>query len=153
MGNETRDDLGRVLCCHGRPMMCLECGEDYAAELNQPRAAALDAAPSSTPEMILKVDDMLPQRQAMLSSEAAVRRALARVVADGGEERFIGEGYEAHDAIVEAVCEELAGAAGTVPPSAPTSDKATKDVDPRVGGVPSDRPLGSTASSHKVKST
>ncbi len=33
---ETRDDLGRVLCCHGRPMMCAECGEEYAADLNHP---------------------------------------------------------------------------------------------------------------------
>lgn len=40
----------------------------------------------------------------------AVRRALARVVADGGDERFISDGYEAHDAIVDAVCDELLAA-------------------------------------------
>lgn len=34
---ETRDELDRVLCCHGRPIECLECGEEYAAELNKPR--------------------------------------------------------------------------------------------------------------------
>ncbi len=40
MSTETRDDLGRVLCCHGRPIMCNECGEDYATELNQPAEVA-----------------------------------------------------------------------------------------------------------------
>ena len=36
MAFETRDEHGRVLCCHGRPFVCLECGEDYARELNHP---------------------------------------------------------------------------------------------------------------------
>lgn len=40
MSAETRDEIGRVLCCHGRPIQCYECGEDYAAELNAPTPAA-----------------------------------------------------------------------------------------------------------------
>jgi hypothetical protein len=55
-----RDDIGRVLCCHGRPMTCLECGEEYAAELEkpaeptpparEPRADVRELAPASRPE-------------------------------------------------------------------------------------------------------
>jgi hypothetical protein len=40
---EMRDKDGRVLCGHGRPMECLECGEEYAAGLNK-------AAPSRPQE-------------------------------------------------------------------------------------------------------
>lgn len=42
MMNETRDALGNVLCCHGRPFRCAECGEDYAAELNRPRQPVIE---------------------------------------------------------------------------------------------------------------
>jgi hypothetical protein len=29
----ARDEVGRVLCCHGRPMSCDECGEEDAAKI------------------------------------------------------------------------------------------------------------------------
>lgn len=32
----TRDQHGNVLCCHGRPFQCSECGEEYARELDAP---------------------------------------------------------------------------------------------------------------------
>ncbi len=42
MSHVVRDEHGHVLCCHGRPMLCSECGEEYAAELtdatNEPKS-------------------------------------------------------------------------------------------------------------------
>lgn len=29
----TRDESGNVLCCHGRPIQCAECGEEYASDI------------------------------------------------------------------------------------------------------------------------
>lgn len=36
MTNASRDSLGNVLCWHGRPFACIECGEEYARELDAP---------------------------------------------------------------------------------------------------------------------
>ena len=44
---------GYVLCCHGRPIRCLECGDEYAAELEAP-PAALDRFEAET-----EVSDLL----------------------------------------------------------------------------------------------
>jgi hypothetical protein len=38
-----RDSDGFVLCHHGRPIRCLECGDEYEAELDKP------APPASSP--------------------------------------------------------------------------------------------------------
>ncbi len=45
----TRDEIGRVLCCHGRPIACNECGEDYASELDGPAGGACGDASFSSP--------------------------------------------------------------------------------------------------------
>lgn len=44
-----RDELGRVLCPHGRIMACAECGDDYERELQGPAGGARgDAVTQST---------------------------------------------------------------------------------------------------------
>lgn len=40
-----RDDLGRVICHHGRIIACLECGEDYEREINSPAIELPDKHP------------------------------------------------------------------------------------------------------------
>lgn len=40
-----RDDLDRVLCHHGRPFTCGECGEEYAAEVEKPLSVPAVATP------------------------------------------------------------------------------------------------------------
>lgn len=38
----SRDEHGRVLCCHGRPFTCNECGEDYAADLDRAHSGGVE---------------------------------------------------------------------------------------------------------------
>ncbi len=40
-----RDDLGRVVCHHGRHFNCNECGDEYEAEINAPRIELPDKHP------------------------------------------------------------------------------------------------------------
>jgi hypothetical protein len=43
----TRDELGNVLCHHGRPFSCIECGEEYAQEIKRPAGGAGGEADAS----------------------------------------------------------------------------------------------------------
>lgn len=46
----VRDPFGRVLCCHGRPFDCNECGEEYAADLERPAAPTAPQPPAGEDE-------------------------------------------------------------------------------------------------------
>jgi hypothetical protein len=98
MSHETRDVDGFVLCCHGRPIHCLECGEDYAAELNTPpvvdaalsaeRAACelLEQAAAEVVDAQADMDDARPdftQAQLMRLQQAMV--TLAEAIKARGE--------------------------------------------------------------------
>lgn len=63
----SRDDLGNVLCCHGRPFSCVECGEEYAAEIDAPVCTLPDKHP-----LRIRAEEAEAQRDKLRSALVAL---------------------------------------------------------------------------------
>jgi hypothetical protein len=70
-----RDDLGRTLCEHGRPMACTECAVEYERELEKPKETTLQHLNGC--RAVLRMHGVM--------SEAESRRILRRIVGTYGE--------------------------------------------------------------------
>lgn len=55
----VRDEYDRVLCPHGRPMACLECGEDYARAVTTPARTACDDCLDERRRLAAQRDELL----------------------------------------------------------------------------------------------
>jgi hypothetical protein len=83
----TRDSLGYVLCCHGRPMTCLECGDDYAEELDGPAAGARGAVGDRPTGRATPQSSGTPSAIANVAAQRdKLRAALAALVGVDGRE-------------------------------------------------------------------
>lgn len=75
MSTAVRDECDRVLCPHGRPMTCLECGEEYAQELTGPASGAPAA-----------VDERSTERATAESTGASEEDAWVRIASQNAED-------------------------------------------------------------------
>ena len=73
----VRDELDRVLCPHGRPMICMECGDEYARELDGPASGAPAA-----------VDERSTERATAESTGALIRYGVLHRTKGSGSNSF-----------------------------------------------------------------